>query len=247
MIDLRTGCRSALRHALDLVFPRHCVHCGDAVEGGTLEHLCAACEAELFLVREPACSTCGHPFFGVLTGPRSCPHCEALEPAYRGGKTLFLARGPGRALLHELKYHNGHYVLRDIARLLRQNPAYRRHLRDAVLVPVPLHPTRERERGYNQSAAIARTLAAEAPGHARVEAILERRRYTRSQTRLNREARNKNVKNAFALRSDAVINPPSYYVLVDDVFTTGSTLTACSRVLRQAGARHVAVATLGHG
>lgn len=239
--------RQTLSALADLVFPRSCIHCSGEVAETELAYLCGACERELFLAQPPACLTCGYPFWGELAGPRACPHCAELDPVFDQGKTLFLAKGPGRSLVHEIKYHQGFYVLQDLARLVARSRHYLDYYRDACLVPVPLHPAKQRERGYNQSRVIADSLARTAGGNTRVESLLERVRYTQTQTRLNRKDRHRNVKNAFALAADAVLIPAHSYVLVDDVFTTGSTLNACAAALRTAGAERVKVLTLGHG
>ncbi|MFW5873809.1 MAG: double zinc ribbon domain-containing protein [Verrucomicrobiota bacterium] len=239
--------RTVLAAATDLVFPRSCVHCGDAPDSSEFDYLCRTCARELFLAQPPACLTCGYPFWGELAGPRSCPHCAELNPVFDRGKTLFLAKGPGRSLVHEIKYHHGFYVLKDLVRLIRSRAHYLEYFRGACLVPVPLHPVKERERGYNQSEVIAETLARAGGSTTWVEPLLRRTRFTQTQTRLNRDERHKNVKNAFALAPDAVLIPDQTYILVDDVFTTGSTLNACAAVLRAAGARQIKVLTIGHG
>ena len=243
----RTFGRRFAQPFLEVFFPRSCVSCGDAVEDSGYEHLCRACARELFLIRPPNCRTCGYPFHGLLAGPRVCPHCAELDPVFDEGKALFLAKGPGRELVHELKYQSGFYLLRDIERMARGARDYLDYLSDAVLVPVPLHKDKLRERGYNQSERIVGALARATAGRSRVAKLLLRTKYTQTQTRLNREDRHRNVKNAFALAGDAVVIPGQQYILVDDVFTTGSTLNACAAVLRKAGAERIKVATLGHG
>jgi len=232
---------------LDVIFPSSCLHCSEPIEDTPYRNLCAACARELYLVSSPACSTCGFPFFGALIGDQICPHCADLDPVFEEGKTLFLAKGPGRALIHALKYHQGFYILKDVETMLRQSPEYLDYLCQSVLVPVPLHSVKQRQRGFNQSERIARKLAQVVGGGCCVELLLERSKYTKTQTRLSREARERNVKNAFSLTTNALLMPDTHYILVDDVFTTGATLNACSRVLRDAGARHIKVATLGHG
>ncbi|MFP4166214.1 MAG: double zinc ribbon domain-containing protein [Opitutales bacterium] len=246
-MKIRGFAKQALKATFDVVFPRHCVHCHAPVEPPSpYDFLCAHCARELFLARPPACNICGHPFFGMLAGPKRCPHCEELDPAFDEGKTLFLAKGPGRSLLHELKYRAGFYVLNDIRTMVLASPHYRRFLAGARIIPVPLHPVKERERGFNQSDKIAALLASCIPG-AQVEHLLSRQVFTRTQTQLNRADRDKNVKNAFAMAPDSVVIRECQYILVDDVFTTGSTLNACAGVLGEAGALHLKVATLGHG
>ena len=235
------------RDKLDVIFPRSCVHCGGVVEGGRLRHLCPACERLLLVVRPPHCGTCGAPYFGETDLNRVCPHCEMLEPKFGEGKTAILLKGPGRSLVHALKYHHGLQVLEDIAVIMAGAEGYADYLRGAVLVPVPLHPKKERQRRYNQSRLLAGCAVQAAGGQARVADLLRRVVHTESQTHYDRAARQKNLKNAFALAPGATINPAQRYVLVDDVFTTGSTLNACAAVLRRGGALILDVVTFGHG
>ena len=236
-----------LKSALDLVFPRNCVHCGDAIEDSPYEFLCAPCAQEILPCLPPACKTCGYPFFGAVVGPKVCPHCIDLDPVFDQGKALFIAKTAGRSLLHHLKYQAGFYVLRDLRQIVATTGHYLDYIQDATFVPVPLHPTKLRERGFNQSEKIAKMLAEATAGGSQVEHLLIRRVYTQTQTRLNHAERHRNVKNAFALAPDAVLIPEKQYILVDDVFTTGSTLNACARVLRDAGATRLNVVTIGHG
>jgi competence protein ComFC len=235
------------RDKLDVIFPRSCVHCGGLVEEGRFRHLCRACAKLLFVVGRPHCSTCGHPYFGETELNRRCPHCEALEPEFGEGKTAILLKGPGRSLVHALKYHHGLHVLEDVAAILAAAPGLADYVRGAVLVPVPLHPRKLRERRYNQSRLLAECCVQAAGGQAVVGELLRRAVDTESQTHYDRAARQKNLKNAFALAPGATINPAQRYVLVDDVFTTGSTLNACAAVLRRAGALSLDVITFGHG
>ena len=170
------------RDKLDVVFPRSCVHCGGAVEGGRLRHLCPACERKLFVVQEPHCSTCGHPFYGETELNRLCQHCEALEPKFTQGKTAILLKGSGRSLVHALKYHHALHVLDDITAIMAAVPGYTEYLAGAVLVPVPLHPRKLRERRYNQSLLLARCCAEATAGRAGVEELLARVVDTETQT-----------------------------------------------------------------
>jgi ComF family protein len=120
------------------------------------------------------------------------------------------------------------------------------HVRGAVLVPVPLHPARERWRGFNQSALLAKAFAREL-SVAGCAGLLERARNTATQTRLTREERLRNMRNAFALKAGAELRADLTYIVVDDVFTTGSTLNECCRVLRRSGAKTLKVLTFAHG
>lgn len=236
-----------LRGLRDVVFPPACVHCRSLVEDSPYRHLCTRCAREIAWVRPPHCLTCGHPFHGEVEGERLCPHCVGLAPAFREGRTAVLLKGPARSLVHALKYHHGLHVLEDVAAIFRASDHLRDWARDAVLVPVPLHPRRRRRRGYNQSALLAASLAEAAGGNARVESLLRRVIHTASQTRHDRRTRRANLKNAFALAPGAAITPGQHYILIDDVFTTGSTLNSCALVLRRAGCLKLDVVTFGHG
>jgi ComF family protein len=231
----------------DVVFPRSCVPCGSLVEGGGYPHVCSRCAMQLQFVQEPCCTTCGHPYYGELAGERVCPHCEGLAPAFVRGRTAVICKGPARELVHELKYRRGLYVLEDMEQIFRGSPPVMALAKDARLVPVPLHDRKRRERGYNQSELIAEALAKAVGGNAQVDNILHRVVDTPSQTAFDRRTRLTNLKNAFALRPDAAITAGHHYVLVDDVFTTGSTLNSCARVLRHAGVLNLDVVTFGHG
>lgn len=235
------------RTGLDVFFPRSCVDCGGMVEAGIYRHLCVPCAGRLHVVRPPACTTCGHPFFGAIDENRLCEHCETLHPRFGEGRTAILLQGSGRSLIHALKYHGGQHVLEDIATTMRRAAGYADHVRGAVLVPVPLHPRKERERRYNQSRLLANCALQAVDGQAEVRELLIRRLDTQTQTHFDRETRRENLKNAFALAPGATINPAHRYLLVDDVFTTGSTLNSCAAVLRRGGALRLDVVTFGHG
>jgi ComF family protein len=238
---------SLWRDKFDVIFPRGCVHCGGVVDGGEFRYLCAPCAKLLHIVAAPHCTTCGHPFFGEMSEGRRCEHCEALVPRFGQGKTAVLLQGAGRSIVHALKYHGGLYVLEDIAAIMRRTPGYADYVRGSVLVPVPLHPEKEEKRQYNQSRLLAECVMAAANGHATIEPLLQRVVNTISQTHYDREARQENLKNAFALVPGATLNPGLRYILVDDVFTTGSTLNSCAAVLRRGGALSLDVVTFGHG
>jgi ComF family protein len=236
----------------DVIFPRQCVHCRALVEESAgdapaFRHVCLRCAALLDVVHWPHCTTCGHPFHGIVEGERICPHCEGLEPAFGEGRTATLFKGAARALVIELKYHQGWHVLDDMMAIFRHAPDLLDWIRGATLVPVPLHPRKARERGYNQAGLLAEGLAREAGGGTVVKSLLRRVVDSASQTAFDRRTRMTNLKNAFALARGGALNPHDHFILVDDVFTTGSTLNSCARALRRAGGVRIDVVTFGHG
>lgn len=238
--------KNCLQRFLDLLYPRECLVTGEPVEEDSpFRFLSRKAVERVFFIEDPYCPVCGAPFWGELFAPRQCSHCAGLNPAFERGRSLFLLRDTGREIIHELKYRQGRHLLPDIRTLAARQPGFVAFLQGAVLIPIPLHPVRQRERGCNQSLLIARELAKVA-GVA-VADCLERVKFTRTQTKLDRAQRQANLRNAFALRKGAVIEPAQRFVLVDDVFTTGSTLNSAAKTLRKFGAARVDAVTLGHG
>lgn len=235
-----------LESLLDTAFPAHCAACGETVDDSGYPSVCRSCVPRIQLIESPKCLTCGFPFFGDTESRGHCMHCEHLQPEFGQGWSVALFRGPVRALVHALKYEDGFWALRDLRRLFEAAPELFAFIEGAILVPVPLHPCKQRDRGYNQSELIVEELCRSASGVGAKD-LLCRPVDTESQTKFNRRERIRNLKNAFSLRRNRAIYPAQRYIIVDDVFTTGSTLNACAAALRRAGARRVDVLTVGHG
>lgn len=212
--------------ALDAVLPPRCAGCG---RFGSF--LCYRCEAGLIPAGPPRCDICWQP---VAHTP-ICARCRGQPPAFEGLRAPYVFQGVARELVHALKYRQQRALASPAAALLA------RHLDEHpiqfdVIVPVPLHPQRERARGYNQSALLARGLARKL-GVPVAEKALARWRNTRSQAeRPSAEERRVNVAGAFAFRGPPLAGRA---LLVDDVSTTGATLDSCARVLRENGATSV--------
>ena len=211
--------------AVDLVLPPSCAACG---RGGAF--LCEPCESSLSRLERPFCARCAHP-----GADRLCEACKASPPAFDGIRAVCLFEGAARQLVHSLKYANFRAVAPDMARLLADLPGPR-PVPGEVIVPVPLHPRRERARGYNQSELLARTVGKRMGLPVR-PGIVRRVRNTPPQVSIeNYEERRSNIEGSFAcpagLSGESVL-------LMDDVVTTGSTMSACAAALKAAGARSV--------
>jgi ComF family protein len=254
----RTGAARAGQAALDFLLPRHCVVCGGAVERERhgvrrADVACGRCWAALPLIEHPACPRCGHPVVvGDLPaprdpGPRRCRWCDLLPPYVRAARSVcWVPEGAGGALVHALKYDGWAAAAAGMGRRMAALPWPGDVLEErTALVPVPLAPSRLRERGYNQSATLAEAVATRwaIPVW---DDVLERARATRSQTRLTPGERVTNVAGAF--RAGRAAGPRlrgAHLVLVDDVVTTAATLNACAAALVAGGARVVSFLTFG--
>ena len=233
--------------SLDLLFPRDCLITGEPVaDGSAYRYLSTAALSQIFFVSAPACKYCGQPLYACVEPGAVCANCRDLQPLFAEGRTLFLAKDGGRQLIHALKYQGARYLLADLSQMMAKHAGYRAFFTDAILVPVPLFPRRERQRGYNQALLIAKAIA-KISQNCDVLCLLRRVRDTPSQTCLSRERRISNVKNAFAIRPHLLLNKERRHIIIDDVFTTGSTLNACALALKEEGFARVDVATLSHG
>jgi ComF family protein len=219
---------------LAVVFPSSCPCCAEPLGHPSRGPLCERCWERLAPAPVARCR-CGR---RLLAAFAHCGRCRrSLEPV-AAGLSLGPFEGPLKVAIHELKYHGRRRVARRLAEALLRLPHARPILsRDVVLVPVPLHPRRERERGFNQAERISAALA-EWLGLRHEPRALVRRLDTPSQTGLSAAQRRRNLMGAFAVRRRAALSGRPV-VLVDDVATTGATARACARALRQAGATEV--------
>jgi ComF family protein len=235
------------RALLALVLPRVCVVCEAALPDDAGARLaCPACHNGLAAFAPPWCERCGQP--GDWTR-RSCPLCLHLDasPAARlvWGRSVTWADAPtASALLYALKYEGWPAVADELASWMAPlGPPPAIGAARPVLVPVPLHPARQRERGYNQSERLATALGRRWGLPVRPD-LLRRVRAAESQTRLTAAERLANVKDSFATVAAPRL-AGRQVILVDDVVTTGATLAACARPLLAGGAQAVSFVTFG--
>ena len=242
---LTSGILRGLRAPLDLVFARQCEVCGRAV-GRDERYLCWDCRAALPYIQFPYCSICGDPVSGDVRTAYTCSWCRRRRPHFDAARSALRYLDNVRNCLWAYKYRHALYLADDLAEMLTRcvDVHYRRMSIDAVTY-VPLHFQRLRDRTFNQSAVLAAGVARRL-GLECSDAGLRRTRRTATQTDLNAAQRRENVKGAFAVRNQAWTDGRGL-LLVDDVMSTGATVDEVARVLKQAGAVHVWVATVGRG
>lgn len=232
-MDILAKAQNIWNELLALFFPERCEGCGQT---GSL--FCSACQQQIDFLLPPLCPLCGYPSRNNLL----CYRCQKSARTVDGVRSVAFFEGPLRETVHAFKYRGLHCLTKPLAKLMVVC-WHREPLPADVIVPVPLHRRRLRERGYNQAALLARALGAEIGLPVREDWLI-RTRVTAPQVKLNVSERKQNVADAFQCRiPDLVIG--RQVLLVDDVCTTGATLDACGLALRQAGAKSVWAFTLG--
>ena len=217
---------------LNLFFPPQCVGCG-----AVGDFICRRCRLELPRLEPPLCGDLGKP---ILWG-NTCHDGENSGTAIDGIRSFFAYDGVLRQAVLQFKYNNVKVLAVPLARLMWEN-LYEHSLSFDTLVPVPLHPHRLRQRGYNQSALLARELGKLTSMQVN-EGSLVRRRDTPQQTQAtSANRRRRNVAGAFACRDRKLVN--RRILIVDAVCTSGSTLYECAATLEAAGAASVCGLTL---
>lgn len=214
----------------DAVLPSHCLLCGERGQGRL--SLCAACAADMPR-NDVCCMRCGLP---LAAAAPLCGRCQKCAPPWDAAWVPFRYEWPLAPLEARFKFGADLAAGRSLATLWTgSTPPV--ELPQAV-VPVPLHRSRLRRRGYNQALELAKPLARQL-GIPLLRDALQRVRATGAQTDLNALQRRRNVRGAFAVPAGAAL--PAHVAVLDDVFTTGATLGECARVLRRAGVARVDV------
>lgn len=217
---------------LDLLFPPRCVGCR---RPGSW--LCPKCRRGIKRITGPLCPCCGRP---VTQSGRLCSTCRRKAPPIGGIRSAAYFEGVLREAIHRFKYRGGQVLARPLGQLMTERwSAY--HIPAEVLIPVPLHPTRLAERGYNQATLLARELGAAIGLPVETDSLV-RIRATAPQVTLDAAARQENVQGAFRCLDDRMAD--RRVVLIDDLCTTGATLSACSTALQEVGAASVWAYTL---
>lgn len=230
--------------AVLFVYPPTCAGCSNPLDSERSEAFCPTCLLTLELISEPYCPRCGIPYSTASQTPHLCGGCLGGVHLFDRARATGFYRGLLREIIHRFKYGGQTFLARPLAKILAASgkELTRLHHID-LIVPVPLHSKRLRQRGFNQASLLARRLGS-ALNIPVDYSSLRRTRWTEPQTGLSRRQRAVNVKGAFALTRPEKIEAKTV-LLLDDVLTTGETVNQCVGVLKKdGGAREVVVLTV---
>ena len=224
---------------LGILYPQTCCFCGKI----SREKLCAQCAKKVEYIEEPRCKKCGKPI--SQEEKEFCYDCEKRELSYEQGRSLWLHKGPVRWSVYQFKYHNrriyGAFYAEELFRMYgEQIKAWEIQ----TIIPIPLHRRRRRKRGYNQAEILAKHLGRLTGIVVDTKSVI-RIRNTKPQKKLNRRQRKSNLEVAFKVVKDAKL--PQNILLIDDIYTTGNTIDAVTRVLKEKGAQKVWFLTISIG
>jgi ComF family protein len=238
--------RKLLAPIVNLLFPPICHLCREYIPGAGEVQLCPACLAKAPPLLSPKCSCCGHPFESPLGTDHLCGPCITDPAPFSSARAALLFEGSTRELIHQFKYGKRVLLRRPLGLLAA---AYlddcAGKFRADLIVPVPLHGKRLRQRGFNQAILLGEIFS-QRWGVPLSRNNLRRIRWTEPQVNLGAAERAANVKGAFAVNDAKEIAGRKIF-LVDDVYTTGSTVKECCRVLLKGGAAEIAVLTVARG
>ncbi|MGN1166051.1 MAG: ComF family protein [Lachnospiraceae bacterium] len=227
------------------LWPEVCPFCGKASASG----ICLVCRKKLegLRVKEPCCMKCGKPI--RYFWQEYCYDCQHTYHYYDQGKALWVHSVPVSQSIYRFKFHNqrvfAKYYAEETAIYLLKNV---QRWKPDILIPIPIHPVKRRKRGYNQ-AEILTTELGKKLGISVNKTILKRIKNTKPQKKLGSGERKKNLKNAFQITDEQkdTFLAGKRILLVDDIYTTGSTIDAAAKTLKEAGAEKVYYLTISIG
>jgi len=242
---MRTGpLSSALHSVLDFLLPTSCAFCRSPVGKSPVPRLCSTCWSDVTPLHAPVCPSCGRPFESPEALAHSpehiCGSCRKTPPKFDQALSTGLFEGPLREAIHQFKYRPCRALGKPLGRWMAEHVNVL--LPVDMIMPVPLHRTRLRTRGFNQSLLLAHQVGR----HKGIRLVMDnlvRVRATRPQVELNGIERKRNVAGAFLVRRPEEVRE-RHILLVDDVFTTGATLEECASTLKESGASRVTALTL---
>ncbi len=246
MTDTSSSVKRWLDTGLGFLYPEVCQTCHEERAVASEGFVCVTCWQKVRFIKTPFCERCGLPYEGEINLAFECNNCREIDLHFSSARSAVVAGELMLDVIHRYKYQRALWFEPFLADLLVREavPVLAREKWD-MIVPVPLHPAKRREREFNQAERLGARLsrASRLPMNTK---LLRRVKPTQTQTLLSRAQRAENMQHAFALRGDTQLDG-ARVVLLDDVFTTGATTSACAKVLLAAGAGNVCVWTVARG
>lgn len=236
--------KSLFHSLLNFIFPPFCASCHKKILERKAGLICDECWDSLAKWGPDNCQRCGSQLPGSdePAVPLLCPKCRIPDWACADIRAIGPFQAPIADAIHLLKYSDRRSVAKKLSLYMERSLAGARHYREADLIlSVPLHPARRRERGYNQAQLLAQALG-KLLDKPCPENIIARARHTQTQTKLNKQQRLENVKDIFTVKRPELVGGKTV-ILIDDVLTTGATIGSCARTLLNAGASRVLALT----
>lgn len=232
-------CIVAGKRALRLLYPNTCPFCGKVTAG----QICNACVAKIQFIEEPRCMKCGKPIRNEAE--EYCYDCSHRHHEYDRGYSLWIHKNEVQASIYRFKYHNRRIYSEFYAKILaEQYESAIRRWKVSLIIPIPLYRKRRRQRGYNQSGLVAKKLG-QLLNIPVDEKSLVRIRNTDPQKKMNVRGRKTNLRHAFKVKK--TFRPVPSVLIVDDIYTTGSTIDCAARELKKAGVQKVYFLTISIG
>lgn len=245
--ELKKQAAAAAGQLAELVYPPdiYCISCGKAIPSGRLYSMCDGCLDTIHWANGKLCTACGKPLEDWYPD-RYCSECIGQERSFDAGITCFQYKEQEREMIRNLKYHGKGFLARPLSEIMadRLNALPGRW---DLVIPVPMYRKKERRRGYNQADLLARFMARRM-GLAYSPKVLIRTRDTAPMNRLGAAERRRNLDHAFAVTEEGrSMIRGRRLLLVDDIFTTGTTAGRCAEVLKEAGSGPVTLLSLAAG
>ncbi|MDD4953948.1 MAG: ComF family protein [Candidatus Omnitrophica bacterium] len=239
--------RRLVNGLMDIIYPRRCLACKNKIAFGAIDNLvCDPCWAKVEKNTPPFCHGCGRRLDKKSIRKNICPSCQKSWPSFDRAFSPCVYTGVVKELIHEFKYRGKDHLGLPLSRLMidfiREYNLPMQYI--DLVVPVPLHAAKLRQREFNQAEVLALHIAREFKKEPMID-LLRRTRHTRTQTELEPRERILNVKNSFSVEKKSAVKGANI-LLIDDVLTTGATSSEASGVLKKEGANIVFVLTLAN-
>lgn len=220
------------------IYPSKCPFCGQITLGG----ICQFCENTIHKIKEPRCMKCGKPIEN--NRQEYCFDCKKGRHVYDWGRSLWVHRSPVSDAVYQLKYQNKRIYGKTFAEeMAKEYGDFLKKQKVDLLIPIPLHRFRRWKRGYNQAEILAEELG-KRTGIPVAKRLLIRSKRTTPQKELDNRLRRKNIDHAFQVKNQIMTKK---VVLIDDIYTTGSTIDEAARTLKRAGVQEVGFLTISIG